>query len=295
FTLAGGARLVLAANTDATAWAARYPGVTPAGWFGGSLNNAGERISFFDPLGNIIDSVDYQPGGGWPVAADTGGRSLEILDPRGDPDAPANWQASAATNGSPGAANSTPPVPFVQINELMAENFNAVSNRATFPDWIELRNSAATNASLAGWSLSDDGNVRKFVFPSTNIVAGGYLTVWCDTATNTTPGLHTGFSLNKRGETVSLYNAASNRMDAVSYGLQLTNYSIGRVAGKWTLTTPTRNATNVAVALAATTNLVLNEWLANPVVGAPDWLELYNPAAAPVALDGIYLPTSNVV
>ena len=30
------------------------------------------------------------------------------------------------------------------------------------------------------------------------IPALGYLTVWCDATTNTTPGLHTGFSLNRQ-------------------------------------------------------------------------------------------------
>src|SRR5204863_9280851 len=43
-TLAGGARLVLGSNTDTNSWKARY-GFAPFDWFGGSLNNGGERLT----------------------------------------------------------------------------------------------------------------------------------------------------------------------------------------------------------------------------------------------------------
>lgn len=293
-TLAGGARLVLGNNTDTNAWKALYPGVNPVGWFGGSLNNSGERLSLFDKFGNLITSVDYADNAGWPKEADGNGRSLEIINPTGDPDAPANWKASAANNGTPGAVNSPTPAQPVYLNELMAENVSAVNNGGTFPDWIELRNPTATNVTITGWSLSDDGNARKYIFPATTIPAGGYLPVWCDATTNTTPGLHTGFSLDKDGETVSLYDANTNRIDALTYGLQLADSSVGRISGNWTITTPTPNAANVAAPLAAASNLALNEWLGSPVAGQPDWIELHNKsAAAPVALQGVYLVTSN--
>jgi hypothetical protein len=154
--------------------------------------------------------------------------------------------------------------------------------------------SVATN--LAGWSLSDDSNARKFVFPANTILAaGGYLVVWCDSAT-TAPGLHAGFALGRNGETISLFDAATNRQDAITYGLQLADRTIGRVGGNWQLTTPTPTATNVPVAMAAVTNLVLNEWLADPIVGGQDWLEIYNRSTvSPVALQGLYFGTSNAV
>ena len=241
-----------------------------------------------------MTSVDYKTGAGWPSAASTGGRSLEIINPLGDPDAPANWQASAETNGSPGFENSAPPAQPVYLNELMAENLNAVDNCGTFPDWIELYNPGTNSVNLEGWSLTDDGNARKFVFPSTRIPAGGCLTVWCDATTRTTPGLHTGFSLDKDGETVSLYDASTNRVDALTYGLQLADYSIGKVSGNWTLNIPTPSDANVAASLASATHLALNEWLANPAPGQPDWIELYNRSTnLPVALQGLCLATSN--
>ncbi len=292
----GGARVVLGSDTDTNAWKAQYPGVSPVGWFSGNLNNAGERLSLFDKSDHLITTVDYSDGGGWPTAADGGGRSLEIVNASGDPDAPANWKASAANNGTPGAANSAPPAQPVILNEIMTVNGGAVNHGGTFPDWIELHNPGGSPVNITGWSLSDDGDARKFVFPSTTLPANSYLTVWCDAITNLTPGLHTGFSLDKDGETISFYDANTNRIDALTYGLQLTNYSVGRIGGNWTLTVPTTNAANVPATLAVPGNLTLNEWLANPTPGQPDWIELHNlSAASPVALKGIYLTTSNVV
>lgn len=292
-TLAGGARIVLGNNTDTNAWKTLYAGVNPIGWFSGNLANSNERLSLFDKVGNLITSVDYADNAGWPKEADGSGRSLEVINANGNPDAPANWKASAANNGTPGTANSAAPAQPVYLNELMAENTSAVNLAGTFPDYIELHNPTATNVTITGWSLTDDGNARKYVFPATTINAGGYLTVWCDT--NAAPGLHTGFSLDKDGETVSLYDATTNRIDALTYGLQLANYSVGRISGNWALTTPTTNAVNVAATLAAASNLAINEWLANPAPGQPDWIELYNKSAAsPVALQGVYLVTSNV-
>jgi len=293
-TLAANARIVLGSNTDTNAWKSQYTAVNPAGWFSGNLNNGGERITLFDRFDNIITTVDYSDGGGWPTTADSAGRSLEIINVNKDPDDPANWQASGQTNGSPGNANSTPPAQTVYLNEIMADNASAVNHASTFPDWIELHNPSGSPVNLTGWSLTDDGNARKFVLPSTTIPALGYLTVWCDATTNTTPGLHTGFSLNRAGESVFLYDAATNRVDALSFGSQVPDYSIGRIGANWTLTLPTTNAVNVDAPLAPAARLVINEWLANPVPGEPDWIELYNTSSiAPVSLQGIYLATSN--
>jgi hypothetical protein len=150
---------------------------------------------------------------------------------------------------------------------------------------------------LAGWSLTDDGNPRKFVFPNgVTIAAGGYLVIWCDSATNTTPGIHAGFSLGRSGDHVFLYDPTTNRVDAISFGLQVGDYSIGRIANGWALTTPTPSAANVAAILAPATALSINEWLANPPAGADDWVELFNTSSnAPVALRNTYLGSSNAL
>jgi hypothetical protein len=296
-SLAPGALLVLASDANPAVFTNRYPGVTVAGWYSGALNNGGERITLKDRYGNIITAVTYGRSGGWPSVADGKGSSLEVIDPLGDPNDPANWRASREPGGTPGAPSSSSPPSSVEINEVMAENLSAVSNGGTYPDWIELYNPDGSAVDLAGWSLTDEGETRKFVFQAgATLPAHGYLVVWCDALTNITPGWHTGFALNGGGDSVYLYDSSTNLVDAMSFGLQLSNYSVGRVGGEWVLTTPTANAANVAAAVGSASNLLINEWMANPLPGQHDWLEIYNRSASqPVALRGLYLATSNAV
>ncbi|MEY2408187.1 MAG: hypothetical protein QOF48_857, partial [Verrucomicrobiota bacterium] len=294
-SVAAGARLVLVSDDNPAAFSAFYNNVPIAGAYTDKLGNGGDSIIIRDRTGAIITSVTYSDGNGWPVAADGAGASLELIDPFGDPDDPANWRASSQPHGTPGTASAPPPPPSVRLNEVLASNVAAVNHAGTFPDFIELFNAGATSVNLSGWSLSDDGNARKFVFPSTPLAAGGYLTVWCDEVTNATPGLHTGFSIDPDGDAVFLYDPATNRVDAVSLGLQLPDYSVARIGTSWALAMPTAGAANVAAATASPTNLVVNEWLANPLAGGEDWVEIYNRATLPVALRGIYLGTTGAI
>jgi hypothetical protein len=297
-TLAAGGVMVLASSENPAAFAIRYPGVAVAGYYEGQLSNDGERIALLDANGHTIISADYRNSGGWPAAAAGGGDSLELINPNGDPDDPANWQASRDANGSPGAVNAISALSPIRLNEVMAENAGAVTNGGTFPDWVELYNAGTNAASLANWSLSNDGNPRKFVFPNgANLAGGAYLLVWCDSQTNS-PGLHTGFALGRRGESLFLYDAATNRADAFSFGWQLTNYTVGRIGpgAAWQLTVPTPGSDNLAAVMGAATNLVINEWLARSAPGLPDWVELYNTSSnLPVALSGLYFGTSNAL
>ena len=299
FTIGAGQRIVLGNNANTNAFKGRYPTVQVAGWFGGSLDNGGETLTLVDNLGRTVLSVTYDDNNGWPKAADGDGYSLEINDPNGDPDDPVNWHASAALNGTPGQPNSTPTTSSILLNEVMADNLTAVNNVGTYPDWIELLNTSASPVDLGGWSLTDDGNARKFVFNAgTMIGAGGYLVVWCDATTNVTPGIHTGFSLGRNGDDVYLYDPNTNRMDAISFGPQVSDLSIGRVpsgGASWALTVPTTNSANSAATLAGQTNIVINEWLANSVPGGDDWVELFNTATNAVSLKNTYLGTSNAL
>lgn len=289
-----GATLLLANNANPAQFATRYPSASVFGYFSGNLSNGGERIAILDANGNTVVAVHYDDENGWPTSPDGGGYSLEIIDPRGDPNAPANWRASSAANGTPGLPPVAPALGTVVINEVAADNATSVSNGGLFPDWIELRNTGGSATNIAGWSLTDNSNARQFVFPANTIIAaGGYLTVWCDSATND-PGLHTLFSLAKNGETISLFDANTNRTDAITFGLQITDKTVGRIGSDWQLTAPTPGNANLALSVASSTNIAINEWLADPGVGGQDWLELFNRSStAPVALRGLYLGTSN--
>jgi hypothetical protein len=292
--LAPGACLVLASARDPAAFAARYPGLVVAGHFAGSLANGGERIVLLDPADRTVCAVNYDDDPPWPVLADGGGASLEVLDPLGDLHDPANWQAG----GSPGQPNAVPTLPTVRLNEVMAFNVSAVTNGGTCPDWVELHNAGAASVNLQGWSLSDGGNPRSFVFPAgTTIPAGGHRVVWCDRDTNA-PGLHAGFALDPDGETVTLYNAATSRVDVITFGLQVANLTVGRVGAPatWQLCEPTPDGPNEPAQLGSQAGLVVNEFLANPAPGQDDWLELHNrDLTSPAPLHGLYFSTSNAL
>ncbi len=181
----------------------------------------------------------------------------------------------------------------VVINEVMANNLSAVPNGNDYPDWVELYNTGPGEADLSGSSLTDNlSQPAKYLFPAgTKIEAGGYLLVWCDSATSS-PGLHTGFSFNSSGEEVGLFAPASQgstRLDSVTFGIQPPNFSIGRVpngTGAFVLTIPSPLRTNVASLLGSTKILSINEWMASPLTG-DDWLELANADSLPVALGGM--------
>lgn len=295
YVLPAGTRVVLASDQNPAAFAARYPGVPVSDYFGGSLNNAGERIAILDPAGRIVVSVDYSGGGnGWPAAANGAGYSLELIDPNGNPDDPANWRASTTRNGSPGLPPANRPPPDLRINEVMADNLTAFDHAGTHPDWIELFNAGSSPVDLTGWSLTDNSDPRRFVFTAGPVVApAAYLVVFFDT--NATPGIHTGFGLNKESGRVLLYDPATNRVDALSLGAQLPDYSVGLFAGTWLLSTPTPGAPNVTAPTAEPSSLVLNEWLANARPGGSDWVELHNRSSLPAAIHGIYLGTADTV
>jgi len=297
-SLAPGQRIVLASGNNPTAFATRYPTVTVAGYFVGSLSNGGERVTLLDPGGQTICSVDYDDAPPWPFEPDGLGYSLEIVDPLGDADDPANWHASAIGGGSPGEANAVPAPPMVRLNEVMALNVSAVTNGSTCPDWVELHNAGASSVNLQSWSLSDGGNPRSFVFPAgTTIPAGGYRVVWCDSATNA-PGLHTGFQLDSEGETVALFDAATSRVDVLTFGPQVADSTVGRLGTDrvWQLCEPSPNAPNEPATLGVQASLAINEFMASALAGQDDWLELHNlDASRPVPLCGLYLGVSNAL
>ena len=95
----------------------------------------------------------------------------------------------------------------VRIDELMAGNKSGlVDPQGEHDDWIKLHNHSEKEIDLSGFYLSDDAdNLRKWRFPQgTSIVPKGYLIVWADGDTKDRPGLHAGFKLSRRGESVWL-------------------------------------------------------------------------------------------
>lgn len=181
----------------------------------------------------------------------------------------------------------------IVINEVLANNKGVLTQEGVTPDYVELYNAGSQPFSVAGMRLTDDpAQPAKFVFPAGTVLeAGGHLLVLC-TTNPLASGLRANFGLSSSGDLLRLYAAdGATLVDAVVFGLQVPNLSVGRVpdgAGAWQLNQPSPREPNEAQPLAPPAGLRINEWMARPATG-DDWLELYNSASLPVSLTGLVL------
>jgi len=184
------------------------------------------------------------------------------------------------------------------INEVLAVNTATIERDGSFPDMIELYYDGPGSLNLSGMSITDNPDEPgKFVFPvGTSIEGGGYLRLYADSDTAGS-GIHLGFTLDGDGESLYLYDSNGQLLDSVEFGPQLPDLSIGRIGkeGRWTLTVPSFGRANVAVPLGDPAKVKINELFADGLVlFENDFIELYNPQAAPVNLGGLFL-TDNPV
>ena len=77
-----------------------------ASWSDGGISNGGESIVLVDAVGDIIHDFEYSDDLPWPVEADGGGSSLEVIDTEGNYNDPSNWRASLVLGGTPGVVTS---------------------------------------------------------------------------------------------------------------------------------------------------------------------------------------------
>ena len=82
-----------------------------------------------------------------------------------------------------------------------------------------------------------------------------------------------------------------HRIDAVTFGSQWSDHSLSRDdEGTWILGLPTPGAAHQSAPVAELSSLRLNEIMANPLPGEPDWLEWVNGhPSLPLTLDGLHL------
>lgn len=91
-----GGYLVLAA--DASWLVSAYGAIPVVGNWQGRLANNGDLIRLEDQWGNLVDEVDYKPGGNWPNLANGDGTSMELRNPWMNNDLPSAWADSNETN-----------------------------------------------------------------------------------------------------------------------------------------------------------------------------------------------------
>ena len=133
-----------------------------------------------------------------------------------------NTGGSAAQDATPG----------VIITEVLAANARTVADdRGRYTDWIELHNPTDTPIPLAGYTITDDPDEpAKWSLPAAMLAPGAFLVVWAsgeDRATSA--GWHTNFQLSRGGEYVGLFGPDGQVVDAVTFGEQEADVSLGRL------------------------------------------------------------------
>ena len=139
----------------------------------------------------------------------------------------------------------------ILITEILAANTRTVADdRGRYADWIELHNPTDTPVSLADYTITDDPTEpAKWSLPVATLAPGDFLMVWASGADRVrVEGWHTNFRLNRGGEYVGLFGPDGQVVDAVEFGEQQADVSLGRlgtVSAQWVaFATPTPGAAN---------------------------------------------------
>lgn len=175
----------------------------------------------------------------------------------------------------------------IVLNEVFA------GGEAASGSWIELYNSSGNLVDLSGYSISvDSAAAREFVFPAgISIPAQGFLRISGDALD---PAFQLGFELKHSGDAIRLFSPhfpeGENLVDSISFGHQLSSFSIGRVGGGWALTQLTPEAVNKRAQVGDRSRVLINEWYAAGTSdNDPDFIELLNPEPFPISLAGLGL------
>lgn len=167
--------------------------------------------------------------------------------------------------GSREPARPAPPMrkSSVVINEVMP-------HPATGREWVEVHNHGASAVDVAGWKLADKA---------------GYAGKWTSTALP--PGSYVLVEfyrkLNNKGDTVELFDSGGSLIDQFTYTSSARGESWMRIpdACDWSKVpqqAPTKGSANP-------TPVVINEVMPRPNSGL-EWVEMYNPSACAVDVDG---------
>lgn len=300
FTFPGGSLLApggfAVLSPNAAAFQARYPGVALGGVYTGKLANGGETLRVSSGTTTLFD-FDYSDRAPWPLLADGYGFSAVPRDPAARPNSGngANWRASAAPGGSPGADDPAPAWPDVVINEILTHT--------DLPevDSIELFNPSAQPVNVGGWFLSDDGAApKKFRIPDNTIIpANGYL-VFTEADFNPTPPTAFNFSLSSHGEDLYLTaaDAAGNFTGygpGLNFGAAANGVSFGRYVNS---TGEEQFPAQITTTLGGPNSgprvgpVVFTEIMYHPAPGGEEFIELQNISTTAQPLFDVENPTN---
>jgi hypothetical protein len=206
------------------------------------------------------------------------------------PNGSVNWVLTQPTLGGPNFAVTLGNASLLRVNEWMADPPSGED------DYFEIFNPNLQPVDISRFYLTDDLGARtKHQLPALSFIGVGQDAFQRFAADgNTTLGAdHVGFSLRAQGEAVGLTSSNNVAINDISFGLQTTGVSQGRLPdGAATIvsfsTTPTPGRSN----FLPLNSVVVNELLAHSDPPFEDAVEFYNPTGDDVDISGWYLSDS---
>jgi hypothetical protein len=185
-------------------------------------------------------------------------------------DSAGRWQSEA--EAWLGRWTTDPAAAGVRLTEVLASTAPGESG------FVEVWNDSKSVVDLSGWRWT----VGAGAVASASLPVGTLL--------NADERRAFPQSTQPRGGEVVLWNAARERVDGVYFGDQVPGLSLGWWETGWALATPTPGLPNRRVATGDPSALRINEWLARTrYLPGTDFVELFNPLAWPVPLEGLAL------
>ncbi|MDZ7333979.1 MAG: lamin tail domain-containing protein [candidate division KSB1 bacterium] len=216
-----------------------------------ALNNNGDAVYLYDPIGTVVDQVSYSPSWG-----NEPGISLERKDPSGNSDDPSNWGQSQHSEGAtPGMENSIAPAAF----DLELSTIQFV------PSAIHAQEPISIIASIV--------NVGR------NTVSHFQLLCFIDLNHNEV------FQEDERiGDPIDVFQPLASKQ-STSLSFPFIAPMAGRYACSATIfaeqdSRPANNSATTVLSVGFNAgDLVINEIMYSPRPGQPEWVELFNPSS----------------
>jgi hypothetical protein len=280
-TIARGGGFIVIAASPATLMAAT--GLTNVlGPLTNQLPNGSAQLLLRDNFGRVVNELDYDVNGDWPVGPNGSGVSLAKLDHSTASAPPQNWAMSAQMGGTPGKENfptNVPPVPLA---------FNEISGGTNGSFWLELLNYGTNSLPLSGYVIVWNGYTNgQYVWsPGVVLSPGGAIAISNNTL---------GFLPTNNDRLFLLPPARTNVLDAMEVKKTPRARSPDGVGAWLRPTVLTPGASNN---FTFHRELVINEIMydhqslpaTNVVVpgaaSSEQWLELYNRSTNTVDLTG---------
>ena len=214
-----------------------------------ALNNTGDNVILIDQSNSRIDSVSYQTAWG----GNSGGYSLERINPLGAPNSSSNWGTSTdILQATPGRQNSITPKPF----DLMLKSFTISplfpTKGETLSLSLKIRNSGLNIANDFSLTVFGDINFDSIPQADEQLASQSYYSL------NPSDSIVYDFSIQNIDSGLKQYIA---KVNYVQDNDTLNNKSVKKI---------------FVSSSSGSGGVVINEIMYDPLSNQSEWIELYN-------------------